>query len=280
MEAKSTLLGWLGVTGAGASLAWLGVFFALRALKAPAVDAQSTALAQLAANSEHASVELRALEARLTELRGQLALHSKVATDGAPTETGASSEELQKALTKLDLLAARLDAFDAEITAKSHRRDAAASADPDAEARALMESSMAREAVATYQAQFADTGADPDVRLSALRMLRRFPSEMNARGAPVVDTALAMFDEGHDARVRARLISELEGVPDERLVARLVDSLGAGETEELRAEAADALETFVHLPSVRSALEFAASSDPSNRVKRGAERSVDHYKQD
>jgi len=104
-------------------------------------------------------------------------------------------------------------------------------------------------------------------RASALGMLR---TQGANKADDVVDAGLALLAGAKDSNIRALIIRNLRGAENTRLVAPLIDVLKSDANEDVRDEAARTVGEYAAQPDAKAALEQAASSDASEKVKRQA----------
>lgn len=130
---------------------------------------------------------------------------------------------------------------------------------------------------ATHREIFLDTSLSLRERMDALRELAPARMGMNGRyfadgtesltgeiAAAAVDLAMTT----DNAFVRAALWRALTGVGDPTLVAPLLQALASDPDEDVRLAAAMALkQDFLDDPGVRDALDYAMTSDPSEKVR-------------
>ena len=87
---------------------------------------------------------------------------------------------------------------------------------------------------------------------------------------------LAMSSE--NARIRADVFRNLEGLTDPSMKAPLLNGLAKDPSANVREEAAETLGPFAAQdPNVRQWLEYAAENDSSQGVRNQARRSLSRY---
>jgi HEAT repeat protein len=104
-------------------------------------------------------------------------------------------------------------------------------------------------------------------RASALGILRMQGSN---KTDDVVDAGLSLLAGSKESNLRALVIRHLRGAENTRLVTPLIDVLKSDADEDVRDEAARTVGEYAAQPEVKAALEQAASSDASEKVKRQA----------
>ncbi len=123
-----------------------------------------------------------------------------------------------------------------------------------------------QQAIAEAQVMVLDTSLSDSERLDALKRVRFRGVE--AHGGAVVVAAVQIAMTSDESRVRAGVWREMAGVEDSYLVQPLLHSLAYDADEDVRRVAAETLlRGFLDEPDVRSALEYAAENDASERVR-------------
>lgn len=116
---------------------------------------------------------------------------------------------------------------------------------------------------------------DPNLtELDRARALGMMRLQGGHKADEVVDAALGLLAQSKEARTRALIIRNLHGSGNPKLVAPLLGVLASDADEDVRDEAAETLDDFVAQPEVKAALEQAASSDASEKVRRRAQASL------
>ncbi len=146
--------------------------------------------------------------------------------------------------------------------------------------REVVESQLSADAVNAYQSVFIDVSSTIEDRLAALRMLRRFPKEHQARNEAVVSAALDMLSSSSDSNVRDEIIDGLKDHDNERLVEPLINILQDDEDQGTRREAAQALRSFLYRSDVVDVLSVAANRDPSSRIRRHIAAMLEDWEED
>ena len=91
----------------------------------------------------------------------------------------------------------------------------------------------------------------------------------------VVDAGLALLATCKEANLRALTLRNLRGAENTRVVAPLIEVLKSDSDEDVRDDAARTVGEYAAQPEVKAALEQAASSDASAKVKRTAAAALD-----
>lgn len=104
-------------------------------------------------------------------------------------------------------------------------------------------------------------------RAQALGMLRMQSAN---KTDDVVDAGLSLLAGSKDSNLRALIIRNLRGAENTRLVTPLLDVLKTDADEDVRDEAVRTVGEYAAQPEAKAALELAASSDASEKVKRTA----------
>lgn len=126
--------------------------------------------------------------------------------------------------------------------------------------------------VSTLQRAALDTTKSIRERVEALKKMRLFSPE--SRTPEVVRSMLDLMESTNVPEFRAAVIRHLKGAVPLELKDRLIRVLQSDSSEQVREEAAETLGGLRTDPSVRAALENAASSDPSEKVRREARKSL------
>ena len=125
------------------------------------------------------------------------------------------------------------------------------------------EVSTARSAIMNRESPIQD-------KLAALRMLRR----ADARTDDVVkEMALAYYSMDNDD-AKADIFRQLDGVKTPELKTPLLDAVSKSTNTRVREEAAETLAAYLPDPDVKAWLEHLAANDPTQRVRREAQRSL------
>lgn len=140
----------------------------------------------------------------------------------------------------------------------------------------LASTSFGRDAMTSYQQEVLDRRLEVSERLGAIRVLKRFPSEMDALG-PVIGEVndLISTAEGTDTATLA-IINTVDGIQDQRIVDPLKDLL-ARSSNEVQLEIVRALSNFIELPQVQSAFEQLMQGE-NGRAQRTARGMLEAYR--
>jgi hypothetical protein len=233
------------------ALGWLGADFARTA---PAAE-----LASNADGLHGLSRELAGLRSEITQLeaalRDQQAFHSRVlvAADGQARDAAPRPGDVRAA----------------RVAADSEQRSRLSSAaEPDASVRAIELGKLASDASRT-----------PEERVEALRRLRAldvgdaFPGG-DARTPEVVQSLLDSILNSRDTSFQVEVIQNLSGARHELLRDPLLHFLQTSAEPRVREEAAETLRTQLGDPLVVDLLRWTAESDPSERVRLQARRTL------
>ncbi len=128
---------------------------------------------------------------------------------------------------------------------------------------------------ATNRAIFLDTSLRLRERMDALRELtplrmdgRHIGKDAKSLAGEVAAAAVDLATTTDNAFVREQLWRAMTGIGDPYLMAPLLQSLASDPDKDVRIAAAKALQQdFFEEPSVRDALEYAMTSDPSEKVR-------------
>lgn len=108
-------------------------------------------------------------------------------------------------------------------------------------------------------------------RVQALGVLR---SQRANKTDDVVDAGLALLAQSKEPAMRSMILRGLQGAENARVVAPVLSILGADPDERARQEAAGVLGEYVDQPGVKAALEQAAATDASERVRTRADSAL------
>lgn len=274
---KDTGLALVGLLIAAATLVWTSVEVVRSAPRSLSYESSDTMLEELGAKASRLSASVNALSARLDEI---IARQQELVQAAADSQDPADRVDYT---AELETLHTRLANLSALVSARIHEDPDAVpdtAADSAKRRRALIQSRLARDAVDRFRAHFLDTSRDAADRVEALRMLRRFPAELEPHDEQLITSALDLIDTETDLRSRERVVKELAHVRDERLMHAWIDILHDDTDEGIRAEAAEALGTFIHRPDIRDLLRQTFEHDDSERVRLDAGMALRRFDDD
>ncbi len=243
------------------SLSWLGLYVIRIAPDAPALKSDEFEASKL-------ELLASAVDKRVSDLEAQLA---QLKSDGTrPNSTVPPSADATPGnvdwRAEFDALTKRIEALESAMSLVSvtngHSKDENAARDA-----LLVGSKLAGDALDGYRTQFLDVGADLAQRLAALRMMRRFPKEMNAFNDAVIDASIQLIQSGHDSATRLAVVSELSATKNERLAAPLLELANHAGDDRLQGQAVEALTPYGDRADVRGVLEQLANESGSKEVK-------------
>jgi len=115
-----------------------------------------------------------------------------------------------------------------------------------------------------------DPLVDSRERLAILRKLR----SAGARSPEIVLSMVQLYREEPNARIRADIFRQLNGVTEAELLVPLIDAVADEIEPDVREEAAETLANFLPDPIVKEWLEYLRDNDSSEAVRRQAQASL------
>ena len=229
--------------------------------------------------------ELREVKRELTETRGGVkhaqnaarsAMNASLTDDGVDKQVvDQNQQEVAAAFENLtDQINEQFQTFDERMT----YLEAGMGQWADFRQEAMMEGRIKadEEAVAMFKQQVLDGNLSEGDRLRALRLLR----SNDARTPEVVKSMMDLVRTSDNARVRADIFRQLDGVTDPALGSTLVEFVTNDQSENVREEAAEALSSFAGDPTIRELLTHIAEQDPSKDVREEALESIEDFDRD
>jgi len=201
-------------------------------------------------------------------------------------ENSALRERVAEQERELTDLRGRVDALEGELEAAlrsmqtvkgladSRAREPVRPSPPDqvgdehAEAEAL--EGQGEASVRALQELALDATRPSRDRILAARRLWYLDLKTGLKGSltpEIVDAQLALLQVEPDADLRRQICFNVLDRTEPRHAAQLLGVLASDGTADVRAQAADSLQTLLRLPHVRSALEWASLRDPSELVR-------------
>jgi hypothetical protein len=198
------------------------------------------------------ALELEELRSMITRIEGEL-----LVDEGERVAVPQDDEPLH---AKLETLQGVIEDLEGELYAWMEEGAEARLNERIDRTKAVAETQLTRDALAAYQASVQDPSLNINGRLVALKMLTRFPEEMNAT-EPVMETILDLLLQPYDGQRMERVVDAVGNTADGRLVPIYRHLLETSNDQGLRLEIVRNLRGFKDVPEAGQILRQIADEE-------------------